>query len=89
MHCNMKTMAKAIAAVIAMAIIAYIALPGAREFVIAFTPILLALICPVMMIGMMWMMRGKDAAAPAHPAQSDSVVPQGREPAATMHKEMG
>ncbi len=61
MHCNMKTMAKAIAAVIAMAIIAYIALPGAREFVIAFTPILLALLCPVMMLGMMWMMRSKDA----------------------------
>lgn len=89
MHCNMKTMAKAIAAVIAMAIIAYIALPGAREFVIAFTPILLALICPVMMLGMMWMMRGKDEGATARPAQTDSAVPLGREPTATMHKEMG
>ena len=71
MHCNMKTMAKAIAAVIAMAIIAYIALPGAREFVIAFTPILLALICPVMMIGMMWMMRSKDASMAPRSAESD------------------
>jgi hypothetical protein len=85
----MKTMAKAIAAVIALAIIAYIALPGAREFVIAFTPLLLALICPVMMLGMMWMMRGKDTAAPAAQAQTYSAVPIGREPAATMHKEMG
>lgn len=88
MHCNIKTMAKAIAAVIAMAIIAYIALPGAREFVIAFTPILLALICPVMMLGMMWMMRGKNADAIARPAQSDSAVPVNREPAAAMLKEM-
>ncbi len=71
MHCNMKTMAKAIAAVIAMAIIAYIALPGAREFVVAFTPISLALICPVMMLGMMWMMRGKDASMAPRSAEPD------------------
>lgn len=71
MHCNMKTMAKAIAAVIAMAIIAYIVLPGAREFVITFTPILLTLVCPVMMLGMMWMMRSNDA----------SVAPRSAEPA--------
>ena len=86
MHCNLKPMAKAIAAVIAMASIAYIALPGAREFVIAFTPILLALVCPVMMLGMMWMMRGNDASVAPRPAESAPAAPAIEPPAVALHK---
>ena len=86
MHCNMKTMAKAIAGGIAIAIIAYIALPGSREFVIAFAPILLALICPVMMIGMMWMMRGKDASMAPRSAEPDPSALGSQEAAAATQK---
>ena len=38
--------------------IAYIALPDARAFLLASTPILLALICPLTMVVMMFMMKG-------------------------------
>lgn len=86
MHCNMKTKAKAIAGGIAIAIIAYIALPGSRAFVIAFAPILLTLICPVMMIGMMWMMRGKDASMAPRSVEPDPSVPGGQAPAAATQK---
>jgi len=82
----MKTMAKAIAAVVVMAIIAYVALPGAREFVIAFTPILLALICPVMMLGMMWMMRGNNAGMAPQSAEPASAALGVEAPAAAMRE---
>jgi len=82
----MKTMVKAIAAGIAIAIIAYIALPESRELVITFTPIMLVLICPVMMIGMMWMMRAKDSSLAPKSVDPDPSALGGQAPAAATQK---
>jgi MFS superfamily sulfate permease-like transporter len=63
MKCNLKTMLSLAAAVLAALAVAYFAVPAAQVLIVASAPILLSLICPVMMIGMMWSMRGKSSGA--------------------------
>ena len=58
MNCQPKTMLKTAVALGAAVAIAYVALPDARAFLLASTPILLALICPLTMVVMMIMMKG-------------------------------
>jgi len=60
MHCNFKTMIKLTAALGVILAVAYFALPEARAWLLASTPILLALVCPVAMLAMMFGMKGKD-----------------------------
>lgn len=57
MNCNAKTMLKVAAALGAPLALAYFALPGAQAFIVASAPILLALICPVSMLIMMFVMK--------------------------------
>lgn len=63
MHCSLQTMAKLAAGLGAILAVGYFALPDARAWLLASTPVLLALVCPVSMIAMMFMMKGKDKAA--------------------------
>jgi hypothetical protein len=60
MNCDWKMMLK-IAAVIGVALgAAYLAVPGAHAWILASAPILVALICPVAMVAMLFAMnRGK------------------------------
>ncbi len=62
MKCQPKTMLKTAVGLGTVVAIAYFALPDARAFLLASTPILLALICPVSMIVMMLMMKGTGSA---------------------------
>lgn len=63
MKCNSKTMLSVGAALGLTALLAYFAFPDARLFILANAPLLVALICPVSMLVMMWFMRGnKDQA---------------------------
>jgi hypothetical protein len=63
MHCNFKTMIKFAAGIGAILAVAYFALPEARAWLLASAPVLLALACPLSMIAMMFVMKGKDNAA--------------------------
>jgi len=74
MHCNPKTMIKIGVGIGTALLVAYFAFPGARALVVASAPILLALICPLMMIVMMFTMRRGDtqAAPPAQPEATDA-----------------
>jgi hypothetical protein len=63
MKCNLKTMAALAAALLAALAVAYFAFPAAQALIVASAPILLALICPVMMGGMMLTMRGHGTGA--------------------------
>jgi fatty acid desaturase len=58
MNCSLKTMAKLAAGLGAILAVVYFAVPAAQAFVWASAPILLSLICPVMMLVMMFTMRG-------------------------------
>jgi membrane glycosyltransferase len=58
MQCSVKTMLKTALVLVAGLVSAYVAFPQARELVIASAPILIALICPISIIAMMFMMRG-------------------------------
>jgi len=57
MNCSPKTMIRFGAAIGIGLTAVYLAFPEAREFVVAGAPILLALICPVSMIVMMFVMK--------------------------------
>ena len=63
MHCNFKTMIRLTAGLGVILAVAYFALPEARAWLLASTPILLALVCPVAMLAMMFAMKGKDNTA--------------------------
>ena len=76
MHCNPKTMIKIGVGIGAALLVAYFALPGARALIVASAPILLALICPLMMIVMMFMMR-RDGMQAVQPAQPNAADPAG------------
>lgn len=58
MHCKPKTMIKTAVALGAVLVATYLAVPEARGFVAASAPIQLALICPITMIAMLFMMNG-------------------------------
>ena len=59
MHCSFQTMIKFAAGIGAILAVAYFALPEARACLLASTPFLLALVCPVSMFAM----KGKDNTA--------------------------
>ena len=81
MNCNPKSMLKMLAVALGLAATAYVALPQFREFVLAGTPFLLSLICPLGMIGMMFMMKGsnpdrkRECAAAAEPGPAPETAP--------------
>ena len=58
MKCDPKTMVKAAVALGAAIAAAYFAFPAARALILASAPILLALVCPVAMLVMMYSMKG-------------------------------
>ncbi len=72
MRCDMKTMFRTAGVIGLVAVIGYFAVPGARAFIVASAPVLIALICPVSMVVMMFMMNrspaktseSREAAAP-------------------------
>ena len=63
MTCNPKTMLSVALALGLAGFAAYFAFPAAQTLILASAPLLVALICPVSMLGMMWLMKsnGKDA----------------------------
>lgn len=63
MHCSFKTMIKLTAGLGVILAVAYFALPEARAWLLASSPVLLALVCPLSMLVMMSMMKGKDNSA--------------------------
>lgn len=62
MNCNFKTMIKVAAGLGLILAAAYFALPAAQAWVLASAPVLLALVCPISMLLMMFMMKGKSNA---------------------------
>lgn len=63
MHCSFKTMIKIAAGIGVVLAVAYFSLPDARAWLLASTPVLLALVCPLSMGAMMFMMKDKDSNA--------------------------
>lgn len=63
MKCSLKTMAKLAAGLGAILALVYFTVPAAQAFVLASAPLLLSLICPVMMLVMMFTMRGNTCVA--------------------------
>lgn len=75
MQCNAKTMLKVGLALGGALAAAYVAFPQARELVLASAPVLLALICPIIMIGMMFMMKdggGQQQSCSRRPEQQEA-----------------
>lgn len=60
MMCSMKTMLRVGLGMLLITGLAYLALPEFRTWIIAASPTLIFLICPISMIFCMMMMRGKD-----------------------------
>ncbi|MEO7243740.1 MAG: DUF2933 domain-containing protein [Rubrivivax sp.] len=77
MKCNLKTMVTLAAALLAALAIAYFAFPAAQAFIVASAPLLLALICPVMMMVMMWTMRGHGTNAKEAASKAEAVPVRG------------
>lgn len=59
MNCSPKTMLKVAAVLGAILVVTYFAVPEAQALVLAGAPVLLALICPVMMLVMAFTMKGR------------------------------
>lgn len=60
MKCDMKTIMKYALGLGAAIIVAYAVLPAAREWIVAVSPFLFFLICPLMMLFMMKSMQSCD-----------------------------
>lgn len=78
MSCSPRTMIKTAAALVGILGAAYLAFPEARTLVAASAPVLLALICPISMLAMMFMMRkpdGTGTCAPAEPPRAPTSEP--------------
>jgi hypothetical protein len=60
MMCNMKTMLKVGLGMLFVAALAYLALPEFRTWIVAASPTLLFLICPISMLVCMKMMHGQN-----------------------------
>jgi hypothetical protein len=61
MMCNMKTILKVGVGMLFIAGLAYLALPEFRVWILAASPTLLFLICPISMLVCMKMMKGQNA----------------------------
>jgi len=70
MNCSMKTMLKVGAGMLLVVGTAYLLFPGFRETIIALSPVLLFLLCPLSMFFCMKMMQGQNGQA-CQPAASD------------------
>lgn len=79
MKCNPKTMLSVALALGLAGFAAYLAFPSAQSWILASAPLLVALICPVSMLVMMWAMRGagKDSSCDSsgHAAREESRQP--------------
>lgn len=73
MKCNLKTMVTLAAALLAALAVASFAFPAGQAFILASAPILLALLCPVMMVVMMLTMRGHGTSATAVTTKAEVV----------------
>jgi len=60
MTCNSRTMLTVGLALGLAGALAYFTIPAAQAFILASAPILVALICPISMLVMMFMMKAKD-----------------------------
>lgn len=58
MNCCFKTMIKLAAGLGVTLAVGYFALPQAQAFILASAPLLLALVCPVAMLAMLFTMKG-------------------------------
>ena len=76
MTCSLKTMMKAGFALVAAVAIGYAAVPALREWLIAFSPFLFLLVCPLAMV---LMMRGMSS----HDSNAAVLPPSGQTPVAT------
>lgn len=72
-HCNARTMVKVALTLGGVVAAAAVALPQARELLLAAAPLLLALVCPISMIAMVLMMRPSPQQGPA--AQAETAAP--------------
>lgn len=75
MKCNSKTMLSVGAVLGLAALVSYFAFPAARSLILANSPLLVALICPVSMLLMMWSMRGTKDGAGKTPVASERKSP--------------
>ncbi len=76
MNCSLKTMVKLAAGLGAILAVVYFTVPAAQALVLASAPILLSLICPVVMLVMMFTMRGNTGvAADRGTIPGDAAVP--------------
>jgi hypothetical protein len=70
MNCDFKTMIKLAIGLGAALAVAYFAVPAAHAFILASTPLLLALVCPMAMIFMMKGMSNNKKDESAKPDES-------------------
>lgn len=81
MHCTAKRMIYVALALGGILSVGYLAFPETRGLVLAGAPFLLALICPIAMLLMMFMANGmgseKNGVGPARPEESQSRVARG------------
>jgi Protein of unknown function (DUF2933) len=75
MKCDTKTMVKAATGLGLLAIIAYVALPQFRTFILSISPFLLALVCPLSMLIMMKGMSSSHAEQEARPGPTKAQEP--------------
>ena len=76
MTCSFKTMMKVGVALVAAVAIGYAAVPALREWLVAFSPFLFLLVCPLAMV---LMMRGMSA----HDSNAAVLPPSGQPPEET------
>jgi hypothetical protein len=73
MMCSMKTMLKVGIGMLLVTGLAYLALPEFRAWIIAASPTLLLLICPISMLVCMKMMQGQNGQSCQSPASDEKV----------------
>lgn len=82
MHCNARTMAKVALILGGLLAAAAVALPEARDMLLAGAPLLLSLVCPISMIAMALMMRRSPEQARAARDSTGNASASGHPPAA-------
>ena len=77
MKCNLKTMLRIAAPLMAVLAIGYWAVPGYRAAILGLIPFATALLCPISMFIMMWFMHRREEPHNRSdaPATSDSPLP--------------
>lgn len=76
MKCSPKTMLTVALSLALAGLVAYFAFPAAQALILAYAPLLVALICPISMLAMMWTMRGNGSGAgTCHNSQAERELP--------------